>query len=595
MRAAPALSALASNRDVLRRVFGENFRAHAGGYALAIVSLLFIAAATAYSAWIVRDIIERVFIQKRFDLAIIIAFTIAGAFILRGIATYTQAVTLARIGNAIVAGYQKRIFSRMVHFGMHYFAGAHSGQFAARVQENVAGVRDLMNVTITAVARDIVTLAALVLVMVVQDPVLSLFTFVVGPPVVIGIASVMRRLRRIARESVVSNSRIAGAMQEAVQGIAVIKAFTLEDALTQRVATLAGDAERRANKFARVGERVAPLVEIVAAFVVAGIILVGGWRAAHDSGSVGGLFSFLVALLLAYDPARRLARIQGALERALVNARMIYEIIDHPAAQTDEPGASALTVGGGEVRFDNVSFAYVPGQPVLSGVSFTARAGGKTALVGPSGAGKSTVFALLERFHEPGSGRILVDGTDIATVARASLRGAIAYVAQHPWLFEGTIRDNIRFGRLDASDAEVEEAGRLAFCDEFVRQLPSGYDSDVGENGVTLSGGQRQRISIARALLRNAPILLLDEATSALDNESEARVQQALAVAMAGRTTIVIAHRLTTVADADTILVLEGGHLVEEGAHAALMRKSGGAYRRLQQRAGAGPRKEGRT
>jgi ATP-binding cassette subfamily B protein len=260
---------------------------------------------------------------------------------------------------------------------------------------------------------------------------------------------------------------------------------------------------------------------------------------------------------------------------------MIYELLDNEPRQRDRDAAGRLDVGRGDVRFEAVSFGYAPELPVLREVSFHAAAGRTTAIVGSSGAGKSTVVALIQRFYDLHSGRITIDGQDIAGVSKASLRGAIAYVSQQPYLFEGSVRDNIRYGRPDATDAEIEDAARLAHADEFVRQMPAGYDTLVGENGVTLSGGQRQRLSIARAIVRKAPILLLDEATSALDNESEAHVQQALETVMQGRTTIVIAHRLSTVVKADHIVVMEDGRVIEEGTHASLLESPVGVYARF--------------
>jgi ATP-binding cassette subfamily B protein len=249
--------------------------------------------------------------------------------------------------------------------------------------------------------------------------------------------------------------------------------------------------------------------------------------------------------------------------------------------QTDVTDARPLAVSKGHIEIDRIDFAYPPGNPVLHALSFTAEAGKTTAVVGASGAGKSTVIALLQRFYDPLAGRILIDGQDIAHVTKASLRGAIAYVSQQPYLFEGSIRDNIRYGREDATDAEIEEAARLANAEAFILEQPQGYDTPVGENGVTLSGGQRQRLSIARAIVRNAPILLLDEATSALDNDSEKLVQDALDHVMQGRTTIVIAHRLSTVVNADKIVVMEAGRVVEEGNHASLVARPGGVYARF--------------
>jgi ATP-binding cassette subfamily B protein len=273
--------------------------------------------------------------------------------------------------------------------------------------------------------------------------------------------------------------------------------------------------------------------------------------------------------------------VQVGMERSLVNARMIYELLDLEPQQGDAPDAPEIRIEKGEVRFENVSFAYAADAPVLQNLSFVAAAGKTTAIVGASGAGKSTLVALLQRFYDVEAGVIEIDGQDISKVTKHSLRQSIAYVSQQPYLFEGSIADNIRYGRLDASDADIKHAASLAAADEFIRQQPQGYDTPVGENGATLSGGQRQRVSIARAIVRQAPILLLDEATSALDNESEARVQQALTDAMQGRTTIVIAHRLSTVVNADRIIVLEEGRLVEEGTHASLMADPHSVYARF--------------
>ncbi|MEK1890608.1 MAG: ABC transporter ATP-binding protein, partial [Phyllobacterium sp.] len=391
-----------------------------------------------------------------------------------------------------------------------------------------------------------------------------------------------KRLRAIHRESVTLNSHLLGAMQEATQGITIVKAFTMEDQLRGKVTTLIDRAEERSNKIARVEERLTPITDLIAGLAIASMIAYTGYRAVHGVEPPGAMFGFMTAVLLAYDPVRRLARVQVGLERALVNARMIYEILDIEPRQADSIGAVPITVPAGEVRFDNVRFGY--GEvPVLHGITFTAAAGKSTAIVGASGAGKSTLFGLVERFYDIDGGRILIDGQDIAYVSKRSLRKSIAYVSQQPYLFEGTIADNIRYGRPDATDAEVIEAAKLANADEFIRRQPQGYSTEIGENGANLSGGQRQRLSIARAIVRDASILLLDEATSALDNESEKRVQQALDRVMHGRTTIVIAHRLSTIVNADRIVVMEAGRVVEEGVHTSLLAIPNGVYARFYQ------------
>jgi ATP-binding cassette subfamily B protein len=389
-----------------------------------------------------------------------------------------------------------------------------------------------------------------------------------------------KRLRQVTREAIHLNSHVLGAMQETIQGIAIVKAFTMEGELVRKLNKLVGAAENRANRIARLSERNAPMTETFAGFAVASILAYAAYRSIYHNVPPGAFFSFVTALLLAYDPARRLARLQVQLERAVVNARMIYELLDMEPRQRDLPDAKPLNVTDARIEFRDVSFAY-SADPILNNVSFVAEGGKTTALVGPSGAGKSTVINLIPRFFDPKSGQIFIDGQDIAHVTKQSLRQQLAYVSQQPYLFEGTIRENIRYGRPEATDAEVEEAARLAYAHEFVLAQPNGYDTPVGENGVTLSGGQRQRLSIARALVRKAPILLLDEATSALDTESEAAVQRALDEAMTGRTVVVIAHRLSTVVRADKMVVMQQGRVVEEGNHETLAKRNDGLYARL--------------
>ena len=567
---------------VIRRIIRENGRDYIKTYIFAAICLALVAASTAFMAWIMEAVIDETFAKRNTDLIWVICGSILGAFVIRGAASYGQAVALAQVGNNLVARYQQRLIDHLMRLGMGYFGDTRSAQIAAQISQNVAGIRDVMNLTITSFARDLLTLIALVVVMLTKDPVLSAMVFIGAPPVLIGLRYISRRLRSATRESVDLNSRVLSAMQETVQGISIVKAFTMEEQISARTSELIKAAESRSNRIARLTERTAPLVETVAGLAISGIIAYSAYRSVYGNELPGAFFSFVTAMLLAYDPARRLARLQVNLERAVVNARMIYEILDEEPTQGDRPDAATLVVKGGEIEFRGVGFGYGRGDIVLEDVSFVAEAGRTTAIVGPSGAGKSTLISLVPRFHDPASGQVLIDGTDIATVTKTSLRRQIAYVSQQPWLFEGSIRDNLRYARPDATDAEIEEAARLANAHEFILAQPQGYDTMLGENGVNLSGGQRQRISIARALVRNAPILLLDEATSALDNESEAAVQKALEGAMQNRTVLVIAHRLSTIARADRIVVMQAGRVVEIGNHADLSANKDGLYARLQ-------------
>jgi ATP-binding cassette, subfamily B, bacterial MsbA len=567
--------------DILARVFRENGPRYYKTYALVIACLLLIAAATAFTAWIMKDVIDRIYFERRIDLIAVIALSIMGAFTIRGAASYVQAILTGRIGNEMVAHYQRRIFRKLMALGFDFHKSERSAALTSRIGQNISGIRDVMSMTVTAMARDAVTLVALIVVMVIQEPLLSVTIAVIGPPLLLTVNYVMRRVRAITRETVHINARLFGAMQETVQGMAIVKAFTMEEALNEKLDGLVARSEERANKILSVSERTGPVAEVLAGFAVALVVAWGGYRALTMGVPPGATFSFITALLLAYDPARRLARLQVQLEKALVNARMIYELLDIEPPQSDGADRKPFRPDGGEIRFDNVRFAYEEGRTVLDGVTFTAARGRTLAIVGPSGAGKSTIVALVLGFHEPQSGRVLIDGQDVRDVDHGSLRGSIAYVSQQPYLFEGTVRDNIRYGRPGATDAEVETAARLAQADEFITAMPQGYETPLGENGSSVSGGQRQRLSIARAILRDAPILLLDEATSALDTGSERKVQAALDGLMRDRTTIVIAHRLSTIEKADKIIVMDQGRVAETGTHKALLARKEGVYARL--------------
>ncbi|TPW26482.1 ABC transporter ATP-binding protein [Pararhizobium mangrovi] len=556
-------------------------RDYTGTYVFAIGCLAVTAASTAFTAWIMKDVVNEAFAKQNASLVWIICLSILAAFVARGFASYGQAVALSKVGNNIIARYQRRLYDHLMRLSVGYFSDWRSAQISARISQNVNGIRDVMNLTVTSIARDLLTLVALVCVMVARDPFLSALVFLVGPPVFFALRYIAKRLRVVTREAVIVNSQVLGNMQESIQGIAIVKAFTMEDQLSARADRLIGKAERQANRIVRLTQRTTPLTECLAGIAISGVLAYAAYNTIYRGILPGSFFSFITALLLAYDPARKLARLQVTLERAAVNARMIYEILDTEPHQKDAPGARDIAVSGGEIVVDGVSFGYAGTGMVLKNVSFTAEPGRMTALVGPSGAGKSTLIALLLRFYDPNEGAIRIDGQDIAGITKRSLREKIAYVSQQPYLFEGTIRDNLRYGRADATDAEIEEAAKLAYAHDFIMEQPQGYDTPVGENGVTLSGGQRQRVSIARALVRNAPILLLDEATSALDTESEAIVQKALDHAMEGRTVVVIAHRLSTIARADRIIVMQSGRIAEQGRHEDLAQRSDGIYARF--------------
>lgn len=567
---------------IFRRMAADNFGQYKRDYGVAIVCLLIIAGTTAFSAWLMGPIVRDVFYGNDFNQAMILSATVVAIFLLKGFVTYVQTYLLNRIGNNMVARYQRRLFDHMLNLDVGFFTGQHSATLVSKLNQNTIGVRDMLNQLVLGYVRDLVTLIGLIGVMFVRDPYMSLAVFIIGPIALITLARYARRVKVIAREEVQINAQVATAMQETAHGVAVVKAFTMEDQLREKLNALTVEAEGRSNKIARIAARTSPLMETIAGFAIAAVIAYGGWRVIHQGYDPANLTSFMTALLLAYEPAKKLARLRVVLEKSMVNARMIYEVLDTPVAQK-AVAKEGYGVGKGEIIFDDVSFAYESEEErVLDALSFTAEAGKTTALVGPSGGGKSTIIALLQRFYEPDKGRITIDGQPIADAPLEDLRGGMAYVSQAPILFQGTVRENLRYARPDASDAEIEAAAVSAQAHDFITALPQGYDTPLGENATNLSGGQRQRLSIARALVRNAPILLLDEATSALDNRSEALVQKALDEVMRGRTTLVVAHRLSTIAEADKIVVIDKGRVVDQGRHGELIGRKGGLYAGLQ-------------
>jgi ABC-type multidrug transport system fused ATPase/permease subunit len=375
----------------------------------------------------------------------------------------------------------------------------------------------------------------------------------------------------------IMGSEFQGAMQmmeslaETVQGIRIVKAFTLEDFMRAKQDKAISGFQAAANKLARVSSRTSPMMESVGGFAIAAVVLYSGYTVIVRGNPPGSLFSFITSVIMLYEPMKRVARLHVDVSQGLFGVTMLYNFLDERDYEEDEPSTRELEVTEGRLEFRDVTFGYRAGETVLHAVSFVAEAGRTTALVGRSGGGKSTIMNLILRLYEVGSGQVLCDGVEIATVSLNSLRRQIAYVAQDNFLFKGSIRDNIAMGRPSASEDEIVAAAKAAYAHDFIMSFEKGYDSPCGEHGAQLSGGQRQRIAIARAFLKDAPIILLDEATSALDSESEQAIQKALRTLCEGRTTIVIAHRLSTVAQADEICVVDRGRVVERGQHVELL------------------------
>lgn len=569
---------------LVRRLLTEQGLVHWRKYAIAFTLMAVAAGCTAFSAYLIGDVINQAYVNRSLSGIIVIGAITVVLFSVKGLATYGHSVMLSRIGNRIVADNQRAVFSKLLNEGLGFFSDRHSTEFIARLSTGAAAATQVINLLITSVGRDLLSLIGLVTVMVVQDPLLSFFSFVVAPPAFFVLRKLIRRIYSIARTQFQGGTRIIETLQETLQGIRIVKAFTLEDIMRERFDRNVAAVEHEANKMARVSNRASPLMETLGGCAIAIAITYGGYRVIETGATPGQFFSFITAFLLAYEPAKRLARLNIELNSALVGVRVLFEVIDSPPSEAPDDNKPALQVTTARLEFKNVQFAYRAEEAVLRGMSFVAEAGKLTALVGPSGGGKSTVLNLLLRFYENESGLITIDGQDISKVSRRSLRQHIAYVGQDVFLFRDTIRENIAFGKPGASDDEIVAAAKAAYAHDFILSFPRGYDTPVGEHGLQLSGGQRQRVAIARALIKNAPIILLDEATAALDSESELQVREAMEHLCQGRTTLAVAHRLHTVSHADRIYVLEDGRVVESGRHDELLRKDGryASFYRLQ-------------
>jgi len=569
---------------LIRRLLLEQAIGQWRRYALAFVLMAIAAGMTAVGAYLIGDVINQAYVHKNLQGIVVLGFVTAAIFAIKGTATYLAALQMSKIGNRIIADNQRRMFQRLIRQNLDFFSERHSSDFLARLTMGANSASQVLNLLFSAFGRDLLSLIGLAMVMVLQDPVMSLFAFVVVPPALFFLRKMMRRIHNIAKNQFTGGARILETLQETVQGIRIVKAFTLEEIMRARLEADVVALEKESNKWARVAHRASPLMEGLGGFAIAIAMIYGGYRVIETGATPGQFFSFLAAFMLAYEPAKRLARLNLDLNTGLVGVRILFGIIDTPESEPGDEGRPALRLAAARIEFSDVHFAYRPGDPVIRGLSFVAEPGKVTALVGPSGGGKTTVFNLMLRFYDVDSGAIVIDRQNIADVARKSLRRQIAYVGQDVFLFHGSIRDNIALGRPGAREAEIVAAAQAAHAHEFITGFPAGYDTPVGERGAQLSGGERQRIAIARALIKDAPIILLDEPTASLDSESERLVQDAIAHLCRGRTTLVIAHRLHTITHADRILVVENGAIVEAGRHEELLRKGGryAAFYRLQ-------------
>ncbi len=547
----------------------------------AFVCALLVAGLSAAYAWLVRPVLDGLFIRKDESLLLVLPIAILAVAVLKGLFNYGQNYLMNYVGNQVIGDIREQLFSKLVRLPIRFHDTNTSGRLVSRVINDVNQMANAIAGVLKDLFQQGLTFLAMIGVIVYQNWKLAMVSMIVVPLSVVTMIRMGQRLRNLATHGQERMGDMASTLQETLAGIRMVKSFGREEEEAKRFRESNDAFIHTTMKAIQVSSLGSSHMEVIGVLGIAGIIWYGGFLVIHDEMTPGAFFSFLAAMFMAYTPIRRLSGANNTVQQALAAAERVFNVLDLPTEQDANDGQTDLPSISRSLEFRQVAFRYEgQGDAALSGIDLTIRAGEVIAFVGSSGSGKTTLVSLLPRFYEPTGGQILIDGIDLRACTLRSVRGQIGIVSQEVILFDDTVRNNIGYGRQGATPAEVIQAAQLAYAHEFILRMPEGYDTLIGERGLKLSGGERQRVAIARAILRDPPVLILDEATSALDTQSERMVQMALTNLMKNRTTLVVAHRLSTIQNADRIVVLDRGTVVELGSHEELLRK-GGLYKRL--------------
>ncbi len=566
--------------DIYKRLI-KLAKPHLPKFILAMLCMLVVGGLTSALAFLVKPVLDDIFMKKNAAMLKWIPIAVVAIYMLKGLCTYVQTILMNFIGQRVVADIRNRLYQVIQTQSMSFFTKNQTGILMSRITNDVNSMQGAVSEAVTSLLKDSFTLICLMFVIFYRDWQLALVAMVIFPLTIYPIATFGRKMRKLATRTQVTMGSLTTLLQETISGARIVKAFGREDYESSRFSRENENLLKLTLKSVTISAVSSPFMEFLGGVGIAAIIFYGGYQVIQGVSTPGTFFSFLAALILLYEPIKRLTNVNNTIQQGIAGAQRVFSIIDAVPEIRNKPEAIPLPAISKAIDIRNVTFRYED-TPVLKQINLTVRAGEAVAFVGMSGGGKTTLVNLIPRFYDVSEGQILIDGRDIRDVTMESLRAQIGIVTQQTILFNDTVRNNIIYGDIEKTEADVIRAAKAANAHHFIMNLPEGYDTVIGEQGTKLSGGERQRISIARALLKDAPILVLDEATSSLDTEAEIEVQEALENLMKGRTTLVIAHRLSTIRNADRIVVLVNGEIVEEGTHEALLDKKGEYFRLYQ-------------